>query len=308
MNIAALPYILLLAFFFGSSMVVSRFGVGQFEPTTYIGIRMIISSLLALAVYSVATGRRLPRDPVLWKRAGLLGIFGTALPMTCAISSLQYLSSGVASLLLATGPPLTVLMAHFLLPEESLNRRQVFGVAMALGGALSLALTGENGLPDVAEASPLGYLLAGSATVFGGAMVIYSRRNLSGYDAFDVGSIRIFTTALIVMPLSLVTVGFDMRAVDGAGVLALLYSALVGTFLGLLLSFYNVKRFGATPTMMTTYIIPIVAGIGGVLVLDEEITSTMLVGMIVIVGGIALLQQYRKPTGLLRRFPHRGSY
>ena len=308
MKLSALPYVALLAFFFGSSLVVSRFSVGQFEPTTYIGIRMIMSSLMALAVYALATGRRLPRDPVLWRRAGLLGVFGTALPMTCAVTSLQYQSSGVTALLLATGPPLTVLLANFTLPEESLNRRQVAGVALALGGALLLALTGENGLPDVAEASPTGYLLAGSATIFGAVMVIYARKNLRHYDSYDVGSIRIFTTALTMTPISLLTVGLDLSRVDGAGALALVYSAVVGTFLGLLLSFYNVKRFGATPAMMTTYIIPIVAGIGGVIFLGEVITTTMIIGMIVIVGGIALLQEYRKPTGLLRRFPHRGSY
>ena len=90
MNIKALPYVTLLGFFFGSSMVGSRFGVGQFEPITYIGVRMIISSLMALSVYRIASGRRFPRDRELWKRAGLLGIFGTAVPMTCVISSLQY--------------------------------------------------------------------------------------------------------------------------------------------------------------------------------------------------------------------------
>ncbi|MCY3831676.1 MAG: DMT family transporter [Chloroflexi bacterium] len=308
MNISALPYVILLAFFFGSSLVVSRFSVSQFEPTTYIGIRMIISSLLALAVYSLATGRRLPRDPELWKRASLLGVFGTAIPMTCVVTSLQYLSSGVASLLLATGPALTVLLANFLLPEEALNRRQVLGVSLAMGGALLLALSGENGLPDAAEAAPIGYLLTIFGTVSGSLMVIYARKRLREYDAYDVGSIRIFTTALTVMSFSLLTVGFDGSAVDGAGLLALCYSALVGTFLGLLLSFYNVKRFGATPAMMTTYIIPIVAGIGGAVFLGEVISSTMLVGMIIIISGIALLQEFRKPTGLLRRFPHRGSY
>ena len=289
-------------------MVVSRFSLGQFEPTTYIGIRMIISSGMALLVYAIVTGRRLPRDIEVWKRAGLLGVFGTAVPMVCVISALQYQSSGVTSLLLATGPALTVCLAHFILPDELLNRRKAFGVTLALGGALLLAISGEDGLPDASDAAPTGYLLVLVAMVFSAVMIIYARKYLRGYDAYDVGSIRIFTTALAVTPFSLLTVGFDVSAVDGAGILALIYSAVVGTFLGLLLSFYNIKRFGATPAVMTTYIIPIVAGIGGVLLLGEEITGTMLIGMVIIVGGIALLQQYRKPTGLLRRFPHRGSY
>ncbi len=308
MNIKALPYVTLLGFMFGSSMVVSRFGVGQFEPTTYIGIRMIISSLMALAVYRLSTGRRLPRDRELWTRAGLLGIFGTAVPMTCVIVSLQYLSSGVSSLMLSVGPAITIILAHFLLPDELLSRRKVYGVGLALGGALLLALSGEDGLPDAGAAASTGYILVLIAMVFSSVMVVYARKRLTGYDAYEVGSIRIFTTALVMMPLSLLAVGFDLSAVTGAGYLSLVYSAIVGTFLGLLLSFYNIKRFGATPAVMTTYIIPIVAGIGGVLVLDEEITLTMLVGMGIIVSGIALLQEYNSPAAWLRRYPHRGSY
>ncbi len=308
MNIKALPHIVLLGFFFGSSLVASRFSVGQFEPTTYIGLRMIISSVMALAVYFLASGRRVPRDPELWKRASMLGIFGTAVPMTCVIVSLQYQSSGVTSLLLSTGPAITIILAHFFLPDELLSRRKVFGVGLALGGAIMLAISGENGLPDVQATESTGFILVTVAMIFSSVMVIYARKYLRGYDSYDVGSIRIFTTAMVVMPFSLITAGFDLSAVNEAGVFVMIYSAVVGTFLGILLSFYNIKRFGATPAIMTTYVIPIVAGIGGVLVLGEEITLTMIFGMGVIVSGIALLQEYKASVTWMRRYPHRGSY
>ena len=309
LNIRSLPYVILLGCFFGSSLVVSRFNVSQLEPTTYIGIRMALASVMSLLVYALATGRRVPRDPSLWWRAGLLGVFGTALPMTAVVSSLQYHSSGVASLLLATGPALTVLLAHFTLPDELLNRRKAIGVSLALGGALLLALSGEDGLPNVASADPTGYLLMAIGIVSSSIMVIYARRSLSAYDAFDVGSVRLFVTALVMMPLSMLLVGFDLSAMDAAGMAGLVYAAVVGTFLGFMLSFYSIKRFGATPTVMTTYIIPIVAGAGGVLLLDEEITSTMLMGMLVIVAGVALLQEFGHPIATWqRRYPQRGSY
>ncbi len=309
MNIKSLPYVVLLGCFFGSSLVVSRFSVSQLEPVTYICLRMTIASLMSLLAYAMITGRRVPRDLGLWWRTGLLGIFGTALPMTAIVASLQYHSSGVASLLLATGPALTVLLAHFTLPDELLSRRKVMGVSLALGGALLLALSGEDGLPDVSRADPTGYLLVGIGIVSSSIMIIFARRSLSGYDAFDVGSVRLFVTALVMMPVSLFKDGLDMSALDAAGLAALLYAAVVGTFLGFMLSFYNIKRFGATPTVMTTYIIPIVAGLGGVVLLGEEITGTMLMGMAVIVAGVALLQEFRKPVATWqRRYPHRGSY
>ena len=308
MSVRALPYVLLLGLFFGSSLVVSRFTVSQFDPVAYIAIRMVIASLMSLGVYALLTGRGVPRDRELWKRAGLLGTFGTAVPMTCVVSSLQFQSSGMASLLLTTGPAMTVVLAHWFLPDEILNKRKIFGVTLALGGALLLALSGENGLPDVSQADPRGYALVVVGMISSSIMIIYARKYLREYDAFDVGSVRLFATAIVMTPFALLTAGFDLSAVDAAGVAGLIYAAVIGTFLGFMLSFYTIKRFGATPAVMTTYVIPIVAGVGGVLLLGEEITGAMVIGMIVIASGIALIQEYRKPAGWLRRYPHRGSY
>ncbi len=296
MNIQALPYIIVLGFFYGSTLVVSRFSVGQYDPTTYIGLRMVIASFAHLFVYWLISGRRFPRDIELWKRASLMGVFGTAIPMTSVVASLQFQSSGVTSLLLTTVPALTVILAHFALPDESLSIRKSIGVTLALGGAIMLTVNGEDGLPDMVQTVPTGYILVGVAIIFSSVMTIYARKYLKGYDSFDVASIRIFTAGLVIMPFSLITVGFDMSAVTGQGYLALFYAAIIGTFMGLMLSFYTIKRFGATPATMTSYIIPIVAGIGGVIVLGEEFTTTMLIGMVVIISGIALLQEYGKQS------------
>jgi drug/metabolite transporter (DMT)-like permease len=57
-------------------------------------------------------------------------------------------------------------------------------------------------------------------------------------------------------------VGFDLQAFATQGYFALSYAALVGTFSGFMLSFYIIKRFGATASAMTAYVIPIVAGAG----------------------------------------------
>ena len=294
MNIQALPYIVVLGFLFGSTLIASRFSVGQYEPTTYIGIRMVIASIAHLLVYWFMTGRRFPRDIELWKRAGLLGIFGTAVPMTCVVASLQYQSSGITSLLLTTTPAITVVLAHFLLPDEFLSVRKIVGVSLALGGAMMLVMSGEDGLSVPNNGVSTGYLLVGIAIACSTLMTIYARKYLKGYDAFDVASIRMMTAGMIVMPFSLLTVGFDMSAVTSEGYFALIYAAFIGTFFAFILSFYNIKRFGATPAIMVSYVTPVVAGVGGVLVLGEEFTGTMLIGMIVIISGIALLQEFNK--------------
>jgi drug/metabolite transporter (DMT)-like permease len=184
-------------------------------------------------------------------------------------------------------------MAHFFLPDESLTQRKSLGVILALGGALLLALRGETGLPDVSQANPIGYLLVLLAMVLGSSMTVYARRFMKEMDAFDVASVRMFVAALVVMPLSALFVGFDLGGVDGQGYFALVYAALIGTFAGFLLAFYNIKRFGATAAAMTAYIIPLVTSIGGILILDETFTPMMLVGFAIIVLGVFLINTSR---------------
>ena len=296
MTTPALPYILLLGFLFGSTLIASRFSVGQYSTLTYIGLRLVLASIAFLAVFILSRSRRLPRDGQLWRRASFLGIFGTAVPMVAIVTSLEFQSSGVTSILLTAGPAITVLLAHFTLADERLTLRKGVGVILALGGAFLLAALGESGLPDVSRASPVGYILVLSAMFFAGAATIFTRKYLSEYEALEVTSIRMYAAALAVMPLSLLLVGFDLSNVDLRGYGALLYAAFVGTFAGMLVLFYIIQRFGATASAMAGYVIPIVATLGGVLLLGETITGGMLAGMALIVVGLSIINQRVKTT------------
>jgi drug/metabolite transporter (DMT)-like permease len=215
---------------------------------------------------------------------------GTAIPMTGIVASLQYLSSGLASILITVNPAITVLLAHFLLTDERLSGTKILGVLLALGGAILLAALGETGLADEGG-SLYGYILLFVAMISASAMTIYTRKYVQGFDAIDVTGIRMFVAALVVMPLSYVFIGFDLTQVDSQGVFALIYAAIFGTSLGMLLSLYNIQRFGATAAVMAAYVIPVVASITGVLLLGERITVGMVGGMILISVGVWLLNK-----------------
>jgi drug/metabolite transporter (DMT)-like permease len=211
--------------------------------------------------------------------------------MSALVTSLEYQSSGITAVLITLSPAITVLMAHFLLPDEPLNRRKSIGVVVALSGGVLLAVLGESGLPDVSSASPIGYILVVGAMFFGSAATIYTRRYMGSYDPVKVNSVRMLAATSVVLPLSLILVGFDLSLVDGQGVAALLYASVVGTFFGMLLAFYNIQRFGATASVMTAYIIPVIAAAGGALLLGEEISLGMLMGMALILSGVIIINR-----------------
>jgi drug/metabolite transporter (DMT)-like permease len=258
---------------------------------TYVSLRLLIASLCYVIIYALSSKRHIPRERKVWVHAPVLGVFSTAIPMTFIVSSLQYQSSGVTALLLTAGPAITVLMAHFALADERLTIRKSIGVALAVGGAALLTLLGESGLPNVTRANPVGYMLVIAAMVIASGMTVYARKYMRDLDWFAVGSVRMWTAAIVALPLSLVWVGFDLSEVKVQGGMALLYAALVGTFAGMLLAFYNVKRFGATAAALTANLIPIVAIIGGALFLGETITLGMIGGMVLILGGLGILNQ-----------------
>lgn len=287
----SVPYIVLQGIFFGTTLVASRFAVGQFLPVTYIGLRLVLASLCHAAIYTFFGKRRWPTGSVLWRHSAVLGIFATAIPMTAIVSSLQFQSSGLTAVLITTSPAITVLMAHFFLPDEPLTPRKGLGVLLALSGALSLAIRGESGLPDVSQANPVGYGLVLLAMLSASGSTIYARLYMKDLDALDVASVRMWVAAAVVMPLSLLFVGFDLYNVTSQGYAALLYAAIIGTFCGMMLAFYNIQRFGATASAMTAYVIPIVAVFAGVLLLEETITRFMAIGMALIIAGIALINQ-----------------
>ncbi len=271
-------------------MLASRFSIGQYHPLTFVGARLSLAGLGHLAVYLLSR-RRFPRDAELLKRSVLIGIFGTAIPMSFIVTSMQYQSSGITAVLITVAPAITVLMAHFVLPDESLNRRKALGIMLALSGAVSLILLGESGLPDVSQVNPIGYGLVFGAMIFGGGTTVYARKYMREMDSFDVSTVRMVTAALIVMPISLLVAGFDFSSVDSRGYFALIYGTLTGTFAGALIGFIVIKRFGATVSSMVAYIIPVVAGIGGVLLLGEQITIGMLGGVALIMLGLALINR-----------------
>ena len=115
----SLPYIVLLGSIYGTTLMASRFSVGQFDPISYIALRLSIASLGYLLMYAFSfQGRSWPKDRQLWKHASLLGVFGTAIPMAFIVISLQYQSSGLTAVLITTSPAITVLLAHYFLPDE----------------------------------------------------------------------------------------------------------------------------------------------------------------------------------------------
>jgi drug/metabolite transporter (DMT)-like permease len=292
MDIKALPFILMLGLFWGSNLVFSRFGVTQLHPLLFVALRLLIAALVIVAIFLFSRERKWPSRRV-WLYGTAMGVLATAIPMSATISALRFQSSGVTSVYVTMSPAVIVVMAHFVLPDERLNWPKGVGVLLALSGALLLAVQGESGLPNIERASPLGFLLVlgGLLGEASGAMLV--RQRMRKMDVMEVTLVRMIVAAVLVSLVALLATDLDFSQVDYRGVLSLLYAAIVAAAAAQYLAFYITRRFGATSFSLVGYVIPVVAAVTGALLLDEQITGTMLTGMGLIVVGIMLINRRR---------------
>ena len=293
MDPKALPYILALGLTWGLNLVLSRFGLSQFDPYVFVGLRFAIAVVIFAAIYTLSTKRRWSRDPRLWRNSILVGVVGTALPFAGFIGALQFQSAGLTSLLVTTSPVITVAVAHFFLPDARLNRPTIVGVLVALGGAVLIVALGESGLPTVAQANPLGYGMVFGALVVDAFTNVFIRKNMQGSDTFDVTGIRLLTAMIVILPVATWFNPPDFTQITAAGWGVLLFSSIFSTVLAQLLAFYVVRTFGTTSMAMVSYVVPLVAILAGVLLLGETITGGIVVGMALIVSGVLIVNRWK---------------
>ncbi|MEM7033897.1 MAG: DMT family transporter [Chloroflexota bacterium] len=284
----ALPTVTVLSLFWGVNAVASRFGISQFDPYFFITLRLAIASLVFWPILYLVQGK-LPTDKVLWKQASLSGILGVAIPIPTFILSLQYQSSGVASLYVITLPVMLVIAAHYLLPDEKMTRPKAIGVSLAIGGTLLLALRGESGLADVGRASPIGFFLVVGGLVFEVCNTMFVRIHMKNTDPMQVTAIRLLVATVVVFIITMFLGDFSLANVTRSGYLTLGYAALVGALAAQFLAFYVQRTYGATVFSLNSFLVPIFATVTGALWLGEVITGTMLVGMLLIGSGLYLI-------------------
>lgn len=295
MHLEAFPFIGLLSLIWGVNAVVSRFGINQFNPYQFIALRLSLATLGFVAIFFWQR-RAWPTDLNLWRHAAFSGVIGVSIPMTLFILSLQYQSSGVASIFATTVPALMVIAAHLFLPDEKMNRNKAIGVVLALTGSFFLVLRGENGLPDMGQASSLGFGLIMIGLCSDVANAIFVRRRMVSMDPMAVTGIRLFVGALVTMIVALLIGDFHWDKISVAGYISLGYAGLIGALGGQFLAFYITRRFSATTFSLTSYLIPVVATTFGVLLLGEIVTWGILTGVIFIGGGIYFINRptYRR--------------
>jgi drug/metabolite transporter (DMT)-like permease len=260
-------------------------------PATVTALRMLMASavlgglLVALKPSFAINGRNLAD-------IGMAGLLNVALPFFFVAWGLTYASSTLVAILYNTTPFFTLLIAHWLLPDERLNALKIIGTVAVVAGASLLLTTNASGLTGDSSQGWIGQLLALAGALVSAIGVIYSRSRLRGLDTFAITAWQVFASLVFLVPVALLRDGLPAFNFPGQVWALLLASVISGPVLSFWLFFYTVKKYSASLAGFASIATPLFTVVVGRLFLGEVLTLPIVIGSLLVLAGVWSLQYF----------------
>jgi len=278
MNALLWGQLLLLGLIWGGSFFFGAIAVKEIPPLVLVLLRVGIAAI-ALQLYLAARGPSFRLAlPYLWPFFAL-AILNNIIPFSLMFAGQTAIGSGLASVLNATTPVWTLILAGYVFRSETPSWNKLAGVLLGLAGVAVMigpGLTAGLGGPVWAK-----FALLGTALSYAFAS-IYAKR-FSALPPVVVATGQLTASTLIMIPVIAIWGGastvFDASGSTWAAVLAL---ALLTTAFAYILYFNLIAHAGASNASLVTLIVPVSAILLGVLFLNEHLELFEIGGMTLI--------------------------
>ncbi len=246
-------WLMLLSAIWGSAFVGIGYALSAFHPLIVAFYRILVAALVILG-FIWAKGLSFPRDRQSWTLLILLGLINNALPFYLISWGQQYVSASTAAVILAIGPFVALIMAHWLTHDEKITPFKLIGVALGFIGVF--ILFGEDFFKGELNSlyGKLAILIATIGYVSSGLMI----RKLSHIDTLVCAGSMFMTAVLWMLPF-IWFVPFGSASILSAPFLTILYLAVIPTALASIIRIQLVQRTGVQFMSQVSYLIPLFA-------------------------------------------------
>lgn len=284
--------LLLLVILWGSAFAFAKIAVESIAPEWTMAGRLITAALLLLP-FAFLMREALPRDVRAWGWLAALALVGNVAPFFAISWGQQHISSALAGILIGFTPIVTLLLAHFFLKEERITPLRALGFVIGFAGLL--IVLGPAALRDLSVG---GERFFGQLAVLGGAC-LFAANNVIARCAPDMPLLAKSSGVMLAGALagfaaaSALTPATSLAGASTAALLGLAGLGIFSTGLAAIVFFRLIETAGATFVSLTNYLVPVFAAIAGYFLFGEELKLRILIGLALILAGIAASEGWR---------------
>jgi drug/metabolite transporter (DMT)-like permease len=276
--------LLLLAAIWGSSFMFIEIALRDLSPAATMTGRLLFASIalgaILVARRGFAQAVRCLRD-FGWP-GFVLGVITTALPFWLIAWGQTHIDSGIAAIGNASMPIFVALLAIRFARHERVTGMRALGIALGIVGVGILAGVDPAG-GWWGAAGTLAVILASICYAAGS---LYSQHKLGDSSGLLVSTASALWGTVVILPFGIVQAPGGLPGWEAVAAVAVL--GLLGTALGLLMYLSLIEKHGSSRTSLVVYLLPPTALFYGAVFLDEAIRLTAIVGLALILAGVAL--------------------
>ena len=285
-----LDYFLLtiLSLIWASAFFNIKIATYSYEPLTIAFLRIFFGAIpvILLCYIKKIKIEAFSKD---WYWFASIGIINLVIPFFLIAYGIQKVQSNLAAILMASTPLTAAGLAHFFTKNEKINLVKSIGVLIGFSGIVFLF--SDNILINENNTFSAFLILFGSCFYVVGGLLTLKISNKKNENV--TASILIWGT-LVLLPISFFFEQPWNLTPRLASTISLIYLGIFSTGIAWLLRFYILKHNGLVFQAQVAYLIPIFGVILGFLILNEAITSKVIISLIAVIIGIYIVKKGSK--------------
>ncbi len=282
--------LVLLAAIFGGSFMLTKIAVAEIPAASLVAVRLIIASVIFVVIMYIS-GQRLPGAGKIWLPIVAAAFFGNAAPFLLIAWGQEKVDAGLAAILMATMPLMTIVIAQFFTRDEKLTVLKIVGFCLGLLGVA--VMIGFDKLGSLGEHTIRQYAITAGALCYAISAIV--TKWIVDLPRFSMMAALMIVSALMIIPLSIFggEAGeiYQQMQAGGYSTIAIISTISLGvvpTALGTLMVFMIVARQGASFLSQINFMVPVFGVLWGVVFLSEVLPANGLVALVLILTGVGI--------------------
>jgi drug/metabolite transporter (DMT)-like permease len=275
---------LLFSILWSSASTATKIGLQVLQPFTICVVRFFLAGTVMIFFSHVIFRQRLPRGRQ-WGQIAIYGLLANTIYLGLYVIAMRQVSAGLGSLAVATSPVFINLISAIFL-RQRLRPVTIFCLLLCMAGVLIAAWP----LLRNSSATPFGlFLLLISMVAYSISVLYFSRTDWKGLTRLTINGWQVLLGGVFLLPAMLLVYRTDLNIWELRGLGAIVWLALPVSVAAVSLWLFLLHE-DAERSSFWLFLCPVFGFILSNIFTHEPLTFFTLVGMLLVLGGIYLLQ------------------